>query len=175
MYAHDSSFWRAGAVATSLFMSVLLAALTIDTLGQIRPGSPRVPSYDVINDAVTYASTGARRPMIPDVLSTLIALCLVCIAVLDGGLLVMHRWMLAVIGAVLVGLGVWAMRVDYLKWPGAAVTFVGIAIVLLVVSGVAAASSETVFWVVFWSGNAAGVPSLWSALYRGPAASASER
>jgi len=67
MYARDSSFWRAGAVATSLFMSVLLAALTIDTLGQIRPGSPRVPSYDVINDAVTYAYDPKRAEYMPKI------------------------------------------------------------------------------------------------------------
>lgn len=112
--------------------------------------------------------------MIPAVLSTLIAACLVCIAALDASLLV-HRAMLAGIGAGLVGLGAWAIRINYLKWPGAIVILVGIAIVVLVGSGLAAASSETTFWVVFWGGNAAGVPSLWSALYRGPAVSAPER
>lgn len=35
-------------------MSAVLVALTIDTLRQISPGGPRVPSYDVINKAVTY-------------------------------------------------------------------------------------------------------------------------
>ena len=53
-YTEDPFFWRAGAVATTLFMSVVLAALTIDTLRQITPGGARVPSYDVINSAVTY-------------------------------------------------------------------------------------------------------------------------
>ena len=61
------------------------------------------------------------------------------------------------------------------RLPGAIVILVGIAIVVLVGSGLAAASSETTFWVVFWGGNAAGVPSLWSALYRGPAGLALER
>ncbi|HUO06483.1 MAG TPA: hypothetical protein VMU16_14890 [Candidatus Binataceae bacterium] len=76
--------------------------------------------------------------------------------------------MLTASGAVLAALGFWACRADYLKWPGATVVSAGIAIVLLVLSGLAARSSEWLFWVVFWSGNAAGVTSLWSALYRGP-------
>ena len=55
MYAHDPRFWRAGAIATTVFMSAVLAALTIDTLRQITPGSARVPAYDVINRSITYA------------------------------------------------------------------------------------------------------------------------
>ena len=54
MYTQDPYFWRAGAIATVVFMCAVLAALTIDTLRQITPGSARVPSYDVINSAVTY-------------------------------------------------------------------------------------------------------------------------
>lgn len=106
--------------------------------------------------------------MIPDLLSTLIGLCLVCIAVLDPGLLDGHGALLGVAGAVLVALGVWANRVDYLKWPGATVVVAGVALLVAVISGLASQSPETTFWVAFWSGNAAGVVSLWSALYRGP-------
>ncbi len=42
-YMQDPLFWRAGAIAATIFMSMVLAALTIDTLRQITPGSPRVP------------------------------------------------------------------------------------------------------------------------------------
>jgi hypothetical protein len=105
--------------------------------------------------------------MLPDLLSTLIALVLVCTAVLDARMLESHDWLLALSGAVLVALGIWAYRVDYLKWPGIAVVVAGGSIVILVLSRLSASSSETAFWVVFWSANAAGLVSLWSALYRG--------
>jgi len=105
--------------------------------------------------------------MMPDLLSTLIGLCLVCTAVLDPGLLD-GRGALLVAGAVLAALGVWATRVDYLKWPGATVVVAGVALLAAPISGLAAQSPQTTFWVAFWSGNAAGVVSLWSALYRGP-------
>ncbi len=110
--------------------------------------------------------------MIPDLLSTLVGICLVSFAVLDPGALQAHGGTLALSGAVLVAVGLWAYRVDYLKWPGLTAAVAGAAIVVLVISGLATASSESAFWVVFWSGNVAGVVSLWSALYRGPAASA---
>ena len=106
--------------------------------------------------------------MVQDLLGTLIAICLVCLAVLDPGFLEAHGAILAASGVALAALGVWAGRADYLKWPGATVLTAGVAIVLLVLSGLAARSSEWLFWVVFWSGNTAGVTSLWSALYRGP-------
>lgn len=54
IYTQDPHFWRAGAIPTVVFMCVLLAALTIDTLKQITPGSARVPAYEVINSAVIY-------------------------------------------------------------------------------------------------------------------------
>ena len=112
--------------------------------------------------------------MIQDLLGTLIAICLVCIAVLDPGILKAHGAILAASGVALAALGVWAGRADYLKWPGTTVATVGVAILLLVLSGLAAHSSQWLFWVVFWSGNAAGVTSLWSALYRGPKDSISQ-
>ncbi|MGD0076411.1 MAG: hypothetical protein ABSD31_19070 [Candidatus Binataceae bacterium] len=79
-----------------------------------------------------------------------------------------HRGVVALCGVALIALGIWANRIDYLKWPSAAVVIAGIAILLLIMSGLAASSSEWVFWGVFWSANTAGVLSLWSLLYRGP-------
>ena len=106
--------------------------------------------------------------MIQDLLSTLIGLCLVCSAVLDPGLLESHGALLGVAGAALVALGVSASRVDYLKWPGATVIVAGLALLVMVISRLAPQSPQMTFWVAFWSANAAGVVSLWSALYRGP-------
>ena len=48
-------------------MSMVLAALTIDTLRQITPGSPRVPAYDVINNSVTYQYDPARAEYAPKI------------------------------------------------------------------------------------------------------------
>ena len=107
--------------------------------------------------------------MVPNLVNTLIALCLVCSAVLDAGVLKAHAWIPALGGGALVVLGFWANRIDYLKWAGVTAILAGAAILLLIVSGLAAESSETAFWIIFWSANAAGVVSLWSVLYRGPA------
>lgn len=71
-------------------------------------------------------------------------------------------------GALLVTLGIWAYRVNYLKWPSATTIVAGGAIVILVLSQWRASSSETAFWVIFWSANAGGLVSLWSALYSAP-------
>jgi hypothetical protein len=109
--------------------------------------------------------------MVPNLLSTILALTLVCSAVLDGPAFEVHPWVPAIAGAVSVALGFWANRVDYLKWAGIAVVLAGAAILVLVLSGLAARSSETEFWVIFWSANVAGVVSLWSALYRGESTS----
>ncbi len=112
--------------------------------------------------------------MIHNALSTLIALLLACSAVLDIELLDTHRGGVALCGAALVALGVWATRRDYLQWPGVAVLIAGLAIVLLILSGLAARSSEWLFWGVFWSATGGGVLSLWSLLYRGPEDAISE-
>jgi hypothetical protein len=112
--------------------------------------------------------------MLPDLLSALIAVVLVCTAVLDGRALELHGLILASSGAVMAALGGWAYRVDYLKWPGVTVIVAGGAIVILVLSRLSANSSETAFWVVFWSANAAGLVALWSALYRPPRDAAEE-
>jgi hypothetical protein len=106
--------------------------------------------------------------MLPDLLSTLIGLCLVCIAVLDADLLYAHGTALGVAGAVLIALGIWAKRADYLKWPGVTVIVAGVVLLAAAASGLAAQSHPVTFWLAFWSGNAAGVVSLWSTLYRGP-------
>jgi len=112
--------------------------------------------------------------MIPDLISTLIAIVLVCVAVLDKPLLDSQPGLLLVAGIALAVLGAVANRVDYLKWPGVAVAGAGVAIAVLIASGLSSASSEAAFWVVFWSGSIAGVLSLWSALYRGTDARATE-
>ncbi len=67
MYAQDPNFWKAGAIATTIFMSVVLVALTIDTLRQIDVGSARVPNYDVINRSVTYEYDSDRGEYVPKV------------------------------------------------------------------------------------------------------------
>ena len=109
--------------------------------------------------------------MMPDLISTLIAIMLVCTAVLDKPLLDSQHGLLVIAGIALAVLGAIANRVDYLKWPGITVAAAGVAILVLIASGLSSASSESAFWVVFWSGNIAGLMSLWSAFYRGPKAS----
>lgn len=109
--------------------------------------------------------------MIPDLLSTLIAIMLVCSAVLDQPMMESHHGLLILAGVALVVLGAIANRVDYLKWPGIAIATAGLAVIILIASGIAAASTETAFWVVFWSGNIAGLMALWSVFYREPEAS----
>ncbi len=109
--------------------------------------------------------------MIPDLISTLIAIVLVCVTVLDPSLVNSQHGLLLVAGIALAVLGAIANRVDYLEWPSVTVAAAGVTILVLTASGLSSASSETAFWVVFWSGNIAGLMSLWSALYRGPRAS----
>lgn len=110
--------------------------------------------------------------MTPDLLSTLIGLTLVCLSVLDATFVQSHAPILALAGLLLGGLGAWAYQADYLKWP--AVTIIVTGAVLVITSGFAAGSSETAFWVTFWSGNVAGVVALWSALYRGTPGTAAQ-
>jgi hypothetical protein len=94
--------------------------------------------------------------------------------VLEPAAFAAHGGVLALAGVAMAALGAGAIRTDYLKWPGGVTIVAGIAILVLVVSGLASASSEASFWVVFWSANAAGVTSLWSALYRGPGTASPE-
>ena len=51
----------------SVFMCVVLAALTIDTLSQITPGGTRVPSYDVINRSISYQYDPTRGEYVPKI------------------------------------------------------------------------------------------------------------
>ncbi len=67
MYTQDPSFWRAGAIATTAFMCVVLVVLTVDTLNQITVGSARVAAYDVINSRVTYEYDPARGEYAPKI------------------------------------------------------------------------------------------------------------
>ncbi len=66
-YIQDPLFWRAGAIAATIFRSMVLAAITIDTLRQITPGSPRVPAYDVINNSIAYQYDPARAEYAPKI------------------------------------------------------------------------------------------------------------
>jgi nitric oxide reductase subunit C len=65
VYTQDPLFWRAGAIGMTLFMCVVLAALTIDTLNQIAPGGAHVPSYDVINRSISYQYDPKRGEYVP--------------------------------------------------------------------------------------------------------------
>ncbi len=56
--------------------------------------------------------------MVPDLISTLIAIVLVCVAVLDRPALDSQHVLLVIAGVGLGVLGTIANRVDYLKWPG---------------------------------------------------------
>ncbi|HST28372.1 MAG TPA: c-type cytochrome [Rudaea sp.] len=65
MDIEDPSFWRAGAISTTLVMLVVLAFLTIDSMGYIRPGGKHVPEYDVINRHIGYQFDWNRRAAVP--------------------------------------------------------------------------------------------------------------
>ncbi len=56
MQYDDPIFWRAGAIATTLVMAVVLGFLTIDSLATIAPGGSHVPQYTVINRHIGYAN-----------------------------------------------------------------------------------------------------------------------
>lgn len=67
--AADPRFWRDGAIATTIFMLLVLVLLTIDSLNVIRAGGANVPAYTVINQEIGYAldaSTNTYRPTIGD-------------------------------------------------------------------------------------------------------------
>ena len=58
MQYDDPAFWRAGAISTTVVMSVVLAMLTIDSLGAISAGGSHVPPYTVVNRQIGYAYSG---------------------------------------------------------------------------------------------------------------------
>ena len=66
-YAADPRFWRAGAVAATLFMSAVLAILTVNSLRVISPGGAQVPLYDVINQHIGYGYDSAKHECVPTV------------------------------------------------------------------------------------------------------------
>ena len=104
--------------------------------------------------------------MVASLLNTLLGLWLVYAAVLDLALLEGSAWPLALAALALVALGLWAYSSDYLKWPGITNAVVGVVLLVLLLSGARVLSHALTFWAAFWSGNIAGVLSLWSVLYR---------
>ena len=58
MQIDDPTFWRAGAISTTVVMSVVLVMLTIDSIAAISPGGAHVPPYTVINRHIGYAYDG---------------------------------------------------------------------------------------------------------------------
>src|SRR5690348_16941977 len=65
MQFDDPKFWRAGAIATTVVMAVVLVFLTIDSLAAIAPGGSHVPPYTVINQAIGYVYDGKRNRDMP--------------------------------------------------------------------------------------------------------------
>ena len=65
MQFDDPKFWRAGAIATTVVMGVVLIFLTIDSLAAITAGGSHVPPYTVINQAVGYAHDNKRNRDMP--------------------------------------------------------------------------------------------------------------
>ncbi|TAM84336.1 MAG: cytochrome c [Candidimonas sp.] len=63
----DPTFWRAGAISTTLVMLVVLTFLTINSLHVLDEGAPggNVPAYDVINQHIGYQYDWARREDVP--------------------------------------------------------------------------------------------------------------
>lgn len=61
----DPSFWRAGAISTTLVMLVVLAFLSIDSIQVIHAGGAHVPRYDVINRHIGYAYDWSRHEDVP--------------------------------------------------------------------------------------------------------------
>lgn len=67
MYTRDPTFWRAGAIATTLFMGAVLVILTVNSLAAISPGGSHVPLYDVINRHISYSYDSKRGEYVPSV------------------------------------------------------------------------------------------------------------
>lgn len=61
----DPLFWRAGAIAATVVMSIVLVFLTIDSLSAIRAGGRNVPAYTVINQAIDYQMDFERHASVP--------------------------------------------------------------------------------------------------------------
>ena len=55
MNVQDPAFWRAGAISSTVVMSIVLVFLTVDSLSAITAGGGRnVPANTVINQAIDY-------------------------------------------------------------------------------------------------------------------------
>ena len=54
MNIQDPKFWRAGAISSTVVMSIVLVFLTVDSLSAITAGGRNVPAYTVINQAIDY-------------------------------------------------------------------------------------------------------------------------
>ena len=65
-YTADSLFWRAGAIAATLFMSAVLAILAVDSLKAISAGGSHVPRYDVINRHIGYEYDSDKAECVPE-------------------------------------------------------------------------------------------------------------
>src|SRR5579863_167350 len=63
----DPKFWRAGAIATTVVMAVVLIFLTMDSLEAITPGGSHVPRYTVINQAIGYAYDAKLQREVPTI------------------------------------------------------------------------------------------------------------
>jgi nitric oxide reductase subunit C len=61
----DPSFWRAGAISTTLVMLIVLAFLSIDSMRVISVGGANVPKYDVINHRIGYEFDWSRNASVP--------------------------------------------------------------------------------------------------------------
>ncbi|MBX3689043.1 cytochrome c [Dokdonella sp.] len=66
--AGDPRFWRDGAIATTVFMLLVLLLLTVDSLRVLTEGGGgNVPAYTVINQKITYefdAASNMDKPVI---------------------------------------------------------------------------------------------------------------
>ena len=104
--------------------------------------------------------------MIPSLLAGLLGLWLVWAGVLEPDLVQSQPWIIALSAALLIILGLVAFRFDYLKWPALTDIAVGTVLLALFVFTGLVHSILIAFWMLFWSGCAVGIVSLWSAFYR---------
>jgi len=104
--------------------------------------------------------------MIPSLLAALLGLWLVWAGVLEPELVQSQPWIIALSAALLIILGFVAFRFDYLKWPAITDIAVGAILFALFLAANVVNSVLIAFWMLFWSGCAVGIVSLWSAFYR---------
>jgi nitric oxide reductase subunit C len=65
MSTQDPAFWRAGAISSTVVMSIVLVFLTVDSLSAIRTGGRNVPPYTVINREIGYRYDSGRAMSVP--------------------------------------------------------------------------------------------------------------